>query len=93
MKDTALQEFCAREWRMVGANKIEVEPKSDMKDKTGRSPDIADAIAVGCEGAVRLGFKIDSPVNREYEHQTMKWKTELRSKAKLGWSEKALSYS
>ena len=93
MKDTALQEFCAREWRMVGANKIEAEPKSDMKDKTGRSPDIADAIAVGCEGAVRLGFKIDSPVNREYEHQTMKWKTELRSKAKLGWSEKALSYS
>jgi len=76
-----------------GANKIEVEPKSDMKDKIGSSPDIADAIAVGVEGAVRLGFKVDSPVSKEYSQKTESWKTKLRAQAKESWAEGSLSYS
>ena len=93
MREAAMREFCAREWRLVGANKIEVEPKSDMKDKIGSSPDIADAIAVGVEGAVRLGFKVDSPVSKEYSQKTESWKTKLRAQAKESWAEGSLSYS
>jgi len=92
MKEAALLEFCGREWKMVGANKIEVESKVEMKDKISKSPDIADAIAVGVEGAVRLGFRIDSPVSREYRQTAEAWKTKLRVEAKTAWSEGALSY-
>jgi len=58
MTEDVLMEFCQREWGMAGKNKIQVEPKADMKLKTGRSPDLADCIAVGIEGARRLGFII-----------------------------------
>jgi hypothetical protein len=92
MRDAAMLEFCSREWRMVGANKIEVEPKCDMKEKTGKSPDIADAIACGIEGARRLGFRIDSPVNKDYAQQTEAWKTKLRERARGSWAERQLTY-
>jgi hypothetical protein len=58
MTEDVLMEFCQREWGVAGKNKIQVEPKADMKLKTGRSPDLADTIAVGVEGARRLGFII-----------------------------------
>lgn len=35
----AMWEFCAREWKTVSGNKIEVESKEEMRQKTGRSPD------------------------------------------------------
>ena len=92
MREAAMMEFCQREWRMVGANKIEVEPKSDMREKTGRSPDIADAIAVGVEGAVRLGFRIDVPVAKTHKASDDKWKNELREKSKKQWSEGQLTH-
>jgi hypothetical protein len=93
MRDAAMMEFCQREWRMVGANKIEVETKADMKEKIGKSPDIADAIAIGIEGARRLGFRIDMPVSREYKTQTDAWKTKLREKSLSQWSEGRLTYA
>lgn len=58
LTDDVIMEFSQREWGMVGKNKIQVEPKADMKKKTGRSPDLADSVAVGIEGARRLGFVI-----------------------------------
>lgn len=58
MTEDVLMEFCQREWGITGRNKIQVEPKADMKLKTGRSPDLADAVAIGTEGARRLGFVI-----------------------------------
>ncbi len=58
MTEDVLMEFCQREWGMSGRNKIQVEPKEDMKLKTGRSPDLADTVAIGVEGARRLGFVI-----------------------------------
>jgi len=56
--EDVLMEFCQREWGMAGKNKIQVEPKADMKLKTGRSPDLADCVSIGIEGARRLGFII-----------------------------------
>lgn len=58
MTEDVLMEFCQREWGVSGRNKIQVEPKEDMKLKTGRSPDLADCVSVGAEGARRLGFII-----------------------------------
>ena len=58
MTDDVLMEFSQREWGMAGKNKIQVEPKADMKLKTGRSPDLADCVSIGIEGARRLGFII-----------------------------------
>jgi hypothetical protein len=42
--DTAI-EFCQRRWRMVG-RLMQAEPKSEMKERTRRSPDDADAVVV-----------------------------------------------
>jgi hypothetical protein len=51
-------EGCARIYKVVSGNRIEVEPKADMKERIGKSPDLFDALAIGVEGARRLGFKI-----------------------------------
>lgn len=36
----------------------QVEPKSDMKERTKQSPDLFDCLVIGVEGARRLGFQI-----------------------------------
>lgn len=58
MTEEACTEYSQREWKMVAGNRIEVESKEEMKLKTGRSPDIADAIAVGLFGCRQRGFVI-----------------------------------
>jgi hypothetical protein len=81
LTEEAMLEFCSREWGMAGGNKIEVEPKDQMKLKTGRSPDLADMIVCGIEGARRLGFQIKRLVNKETQQQDQRWKREARRKA------------
>jgi hypothetical protein len=85
MTDEVVYEFGAREWTMVGANKIEVEPKDKMKLKMGRSPDLADAVAVGVEGARRLGFVIRKLVSPDFVKVDYAWKRELREKGEKLW--------
>lgn len=78
MTEDVMNEFCAREFTMVGANKIEVEPKDKVKAKTGRSPDLADCVACALEGARRLGFvirRLDSPDKAKEDDR---WKRDLR---------------
>lgn len=77
----AMWEGCAREWKMASGNRIEVESKGDMKAKTGRSPDLFDALAIGCEGARRLGFKIASLREKEDAARNDAWRRELRERA------------
>jgi hypothetical protein len=93
MTQQALDEFCAREWTMVKGNKIEVEPKSAMKSKIGRSPDVADAVAIGVLGAIRKGFVIDNLMSPYEKKESAKWKRDLRDKAKSVWKEGNLTYS
>lgn len=81
LTEEVMSEFGFREWGLTGNNKIQVEPKSQMKTKTGRSPDIADAVVTGVEGALRRGFNIHrkmAPVNQVNE----RWKEELRLQSK-----------
>ena len=85
MSEDLVNEGASREWGMVGNNKIEVEPKSEMKKKTGRSPDLFDALAAGLYGAIRLGFvirRLTAPVSVKTDQ---KWKQELRDKSREFW--------
>ena len=94
LKDSVIHEGCQREWTMVGANKIEVEPKAKMKEKTGRSPDLFDALAIGVEGARQRGFVINNdvaPVTRRERDNG--WRKEIANKAKAAWTSGNLNYS
>jgi hypothetical protein len=53
-----MKEGAARIYRIVKGNKIEVEPKDEMKERLRYSPDFFDCLAIGVEGARRRGFEI-----------------------------------
>lgn len=91
--EDVIMEFSSREWTVVGANKIEVEPKAKMKEKIGRSPDLADAVAVGIFGACQRGFQIAQllPVNRQ--NRGRDWRDDLRAKEKKIWASGQLEYA
>lgn len=94
MTEEACTEFGQREWKLVSGNRIEIESKKDMKVKTGRSPDIADAIAIGVYGARKLGFliqKLASPSRVVDRNQG--WKDDLRKKARALSDSGVLNYS
>lgn len=97
MREDALWEFSSREYTKVGKGLIEVETKEKMKTKTGRSPDIADAIAIGCEGARQRGFKIAKMTPPAIYHEAPKrdslWKTNARIKASEAWRKGELDYA
>lgn len=92
MTEEVMMEGCQREWGMVGGNKIEVEPKKEMKLKTGRSPDLFDMLVTGVEGARRLGFSIQSIMASSKRKEDLSWKRELQEQAHKHWQGKQLSY-
>lgn len=93
LTEEVMNEFCAREYGMVGANKIEVEPKAKMKEKTGRSPDLADAVAIGVEGAIQKGFVIRSGRPKKLAKSDNRWKQELIERAQKLRKSHSLNYS
>jgi hypothetical protein len=81
--EEAVTEFSQREWKMVSGNRIEIEAKDEMKVKTGRSPDLADAISIGVYGARQRGFVVTrlgtlAPKLKKGPD----WRTELKKKAR-----------
>jgi hypothetical protein len=80
MTEEMMNEGCMREWGIVGANKIEVEPKDKMKVKTGRSPDLFDALVSGVEMARRLGFTISMIVAKDALKIDDGWKNRYRDR-------------
>jgi len=90
--DEVIEEFCNREWTIVSGNKIEVEPKHKMKEKIGRSPDIADAIAVGFYGARKLGFVIRKLGNQQQLSTGQTWLRTLHEKSRQYWTSGQLTY-
>lgn len=93
MTQEAMWEFCSREWKTTAGNKIELETKKEMKVKTGRSPDLADAISVGVYGARQKGFVITkmSDLNPN-QRENNNWKNKLRQQARDIWKGKDLTY-
>ena len=81
--EDVIMEFSAREYGKVGGNKTEVEPKEKVKEKTGRSPDLADAYVCGLFGALQRGFHIASlkPPPKQSRNKE-DWRTKVRDRAR-----------
>ena len=88
-----LDELCAREWCMAKGNKIEVESKEDLKERFGRSPDLADALAIAVEGARRRGFNISKLELPQESDSDDGWKKELRDRVIRSRNSYTLNYS
>lgn len=73
MTQDTMEEFCQREWDRVKDDKIEIESKLDMKDRIGRSPDLADWAAGIVEMARRKGFIISKLENENAQKQSSEW--------------------
>lgn len=87
LPEDEMQELTSREWRMTAGNKIEVEPKPLMKSKFGRSPDKADGLAIGIEGARQKGFVIRRFVLPSKQNvKSTQWKQDLRQQARDLWN-------
>ena len=87
--ESIMLEMCGRKYDTVSGNKIEVEPKDEMKDRGLKSPNQADALCVALEGARQRGFKIgqlSNSVVKEAEEddffaeEAKKWKDTIQSK-------------
>ncbi len=92
LTESVMLEGCKREFEKVAGNKIQVEPKGEMKKKTGESPDEADSLVIGIEGARRLGFVIAKFDNREADTKSDKWKREAQEKSVKLWRSGQLTY-
>lgn len=66
-----------RIWFLVGGNKIDVEPKDDLKLRLRRSPDIFEALVSGVEGARRLGFPLGN-VDKRTKQRNHGWLGKIR---------------
>ena len=94
MTEEACTEFSQREWKMVSGNRIEVESKDEMKVKTGRSPDLADGIAVGIFGARKRGFRIAKLINpAKQRSESQGWKRDLEERARKLRQSGSLTYN
>lgn len=98
MPEGVLEELCMREWKKVNF-KVQVEPKSGtderpgMKQRTGRSPDLADWFSIAVEGARRRGFAISKLANVESETSNLDWLLASQRKAAGLRESHALDYS
>lgn len=73
LSEDTMEEFCLREWRRVKDDKIEVETKDEMKERVGRSPDLADAASIICEAARQRGFQISRLASDETDDRDFSW--------------------
>lgn len=89
-----MEEGCMRIYKIVGGNRHEVEPKDDMKERIGRSPDLFDWFAVAVEGARQRGFQIsrigrgvddDKPSRFQWFEDLMKRRQSDRAKHQLNY--------
>ena len=51
--DHLADELCSIRWKVSSAGQIQIEPKSDLRSRLGRSPDRADAVAMAVWGQQR----------------------------------------
>jgi len=67
LPEDVMNELCSRIWERVANDKIAVESKLEMKERTRKSPDLGDWAAIILEGARRRGFAISKLSNSESE--------------------------
>lgn len=93
MTEEVMLEGVAREWGFTGSNKIDVEPKKLTKAKTGRSPDLFDALAVAVEGAVQRGFVIKRKLAPSSVAHDDGWRNKFKERMTRLESNHRLNYS
>ncbi len=93
MTEEVIDDGCMREWIEVAGNKIEVESKIKMKERTGQSPDLYDWAAIVLEGARRRGFQIKKMVNMEEDDSNHEWITDLIEKSRKLRESHQLNYA
>jgi hypothetical protein len=93
MTEEVMLEGCAREWGFTASNKIDIESKNLTKAKTGRSPDLFDALAVAVEGAVQRGFIIKRKVAPAALKHDEGWKNALRGRMERLEANHRLNYT
>jgi hypothetical protein len=87
-------ELCAREWKTSPGNKIEVETKLEMKEKTGKSPDLGDGLGQAVFGAIKRGFQIATlRAEKPKQNRSSDWREKLRKQAQEIWSTGQLEHS
>lgn len=91
------EELCdegsSREWKEVAGGKIEIETKSDMRDRVGYSPDLFDWLVTLIEGARRRGFTISKLGGGEGEFADLDWLHDISAKANRLRRAHELNYS
>jgi hypothetical protein len=75
--EDVIDDGCMREWKETDGNKIELEPKIKMKERTGQSPDLYDWAAIVMEGARRRGFSIKKMGNAKEVKNNQQWIEEM----------------
>ncbi len=87
LPEDVMNEGARRLWRPFRGDKIEIETKAEMKERTGESPDLFDWLVTAVEGARRLGFQIarmtipDSTPASSKRMEEIKRKLEERAKS------------
>lgn len=81
LPEDVMLELSRRIWRTVRGDKYEVETKAEMKERVDESPDLADWLATACEGAIRLGFKIEGMSKQAGPPTTDLWKVDLKRRS------------
>ncbi len=70
LSEEVAKEGYLRLWSLTAGNKIDAEPKKEMKLRLGRSPDLFDSFVSALEGARQLGFplgKADAPRSKSQQ--------------------------
>lgn len=88
----AMDELCSRDYKLWN-NKRVIETKEDMKQRIGKSPDVADWLSIVCEGARRRGFVIAkmgtdeaADTNRDYLDKLKTGMSNLRKNYQLDYA-------
>ena len=92
LTEDVMEEGCMREWEDVNGKK-KLETKEDMKERTGRSPDLFDWLSIIVEGARRRGFNIKRMANADSVAANLDWLDSLRDKAKAHREAGQLDYA
>jgi len=88
LPESTMMEGCARKYDTINGNRIEVEPKDEMKARGVKSPNQFDALAIAIEGARQRGFVIgklgsseDASITKDaFDDDAKNWKETIKSK-------------
>ncbi len=92
LTEGVMLEGCKREFEKVAGNKLQVEPKGEMKKKTGESPDQFDSLVIALEGARQKGFQIAKFEKTEETVRNDRWKRDAQEKSVKLWRSGQLTY-